>query len=161
MGKSRCVDAALSAVLLVLSASPAQAVRPTVDRRIAVLQALDKITARVSRMQVRVGEVASFGTLEMTVRACRSTRPDEAPENAAFLEIADEPPGEPQHSVFSGWMFSSSPALAALDHPVFDIWVIRCVDEYLREPEDFGFERGLPLPANPPVPVQRPAAARR
>ena len=161
IGKPWRLAAALSAALIVLAASPAQAVRPTVDRRIAVLQALDKITARVSRMQVQVGEGASFGTLEMTVRACRSTRPDETPENAVFLEIADEPPGEAQHQVFSGWMFSSSPALAALDHPVFDIWVIRCVDEYVREPENFGFERGLPLPANPPVPVQRPDVARR
>ena len=76
--------------------------------------------------------------------------------------MASEPAsGEAQHQVFSGWMFSSSPALAALDHPVFDIWVIRCVDEYVREPENFGFERGLPLPANPPVPVQRPDVARR
>lgn len=152
---------ALAAMSAMAAATPAQAVRPTVDRQIAVLQGLDKITARVSRMQVPVGDQASFGTLGIVVRACRSTRPEEAPENAAFLEIADTPPGEAEHDVFSGWMFSSSPAAAALDHPVFDIWVLRCVDELVAESEDFGEARQYRLPNDPPVPERPPAALRR
>jgi len=63
--------------------------------------------------------------------------------------------------VFSGWMFSSSPAVSALDHPVFDIWVLRCVDELLAEPENFGATEQYRLPNDPPVPVRPPAARRR
>lgn len=155
------IAGALLAAVLVLAAAPAHAVRPTVDRRIAVLQALDKVTARVSRMQVEVGDTASFGTLDIIVRACRSTRPEETPENAVFLEISDEPPGEAKHDIFSGWMFSSSPAVSALDHPVFDIWVLRCVDQFIAEPENFGEARQHQLPNDPPVPARPPAARRR
>ena len=153
--------AILVATMAFGTAGPAFAVRPTVDRQIAVLQGLDKVTAQVSRMQVQVGEASSFGTLDFMVRACRSTRPDEAPENAVFLEISDTPPGEARHNVFSGWMFSSSPAVSALDHPVFDIWVLRCVDQIIADPEDFGATRRYRLPNDPPVPDRPPAARRR
>ena len=157
----RRIAAAVAVALAMTAAAPALAVRPTADRQIAVLQGLDKITARVSRMQVQIGDATSFGTLDIVVRACRSTRPEEAPENAAFLEISDRPPGEPKHEVFSGWMFSSSPAASALDHPVFDIWVLRCVDELVAEPEDFGAARQYRLPNDPPVPERPPAARTR
>ena len=158
--KTRAV-AVLAVAMAIASSGPASAVRPTIDRQIAVLQGLDKVTAQVSRMQVQVGESSSFGTLDFVVRACRSTRPDETPENAVFLEISDTPPGEPRHSVYSGWMFSSSPAVSALDHPVFDIWVLRCVDQPIADPEDFGETRRYRLPNDPPVPEHPPAARRR
>lgn len=160
MGWRMPVSAALAAMMIVASGA-ATAARPTIDRQIAVLQGLDKVTARVSRMQVEVGQSTSFGTLDIVVRACRSTRPEEAPENAVFLEISDRPPGEAKHQVFSGWMFSSSPAVAALDHPVFDIWVLRCVDRRIAEPEDFGATLQYQLPNDPPLPVRPPAARRR
>ncbi len=155
------VAAILAAVAALAAAGPAEAVRPTIDRQIAVLQGLDKVTAQTSRMQVEVGQASSFGTLDFVVRACRSTRPDETPENAVFLEISDTPPGQPRHSVFSGWMFSSSPAVSALDHPVFDIWVLRCVDQIIADPEDFGETPRYRLPNDPPVPERPPAARRR
>ena len=68
----------------------------------------------------------TFGTLVITARTCRKRPPEEIPETTAFLEIIDDKPGEPQRLVFSGWMFDSSPALSALEHAVYDIWVIDC-----------------------------------
>ncbi len=161
MKRNSAVMAGLAVMIVLGSAGPAAAVRPTVDRQIAVLQGLDKVTAQVSRMQVEVGQASSFGTLDFVVRACRSTRPDETPENAVFIEIFDTPPGHARHNVFSGWMFSSSPAVSALDHPVFDIWVLRCVDQLIADPEDFGVSRRYRLPNDPPVPERRPEARRR
>ncbi len=161
MWRRRTAFAALAALVVVGAAAPASAARPTIDRAVAVLQGLDKITAKVSRLQVPVGDSVAFGTLEITVRACRSTGPDETPENAAFVEISDEPPGEDQHGVFSGWMFSSSPAVSALDHPVFDIWVVRCADRITGEPEDFGQVSRYRLPYAPPPPGRIPAALGR
>ncbi|MDP2697033.1 DUF2155 domain-containing protein [Thalassospira sp.] len=97
--------------------------------KIAQLQGLDKITARISTFTVPVGQSAQFGTLSITVDACFRTPPEERPESASFLEIVDTrlSDGESQ-SVFSGWMFASSPGLSALEHPVYDVWVKECLD---------------------------------
>jgi hypothetical protein len=92
----------------------------------AVLQGLDKTTARVSTVEAPVGGIARFGTLEIVARACHKKPPTEPPESAAFLEITDVRPDSPAIGVFSGWMFASSPALSALEHPVYDVWVIDC-----------------------------------
>lgn len=90
-----------------------------------VLGGLDKVAARVNTVSGKVGSSVKFGTLEIVARTCISRPPEETPENAAFLEIY-QLGGKDKPKVFSGWMFASSPALSALDHPVYDIWVLRC-----------------------------------
>jgi hypothetical protein len=95
--------------------------------KVAVLQGLDKVTARISTFEAPVGAITRFGTLQIGVRTCRKRPPEEPPETTAFLEIVDDRPGEPARLVFSGWMFASSPALSALEHPVYDVWVIDCM----------------------------------
>jgi len=92
----------------------------------AVLQGLDKVTARVVTLNVPVGDTLTFGSLRITVRTCRKASPVEPPESAAFLEIQEAHPDEAAEALFSGWMFASSPALSALEHPVYDVWVIDC-----------------------------------
>ena len=98
------------------------------DGRRATMQALDKITARISTLSAPVGEARQFGTLEVTIQRCAFHPPEEAPENAAYVVIRDlgyDPSVEPTE-VFSGWMFSSSPAISALEHPVYDITLLAC-----------------------------------
>ena len=97
-----------------------------VERTVAVLRALDKITARITEIEVPVGDMVTFGTLEVTVRYCRTRPPEEPPETFAYLEIMDKGRREVAEQVFSGWMLASSPALHALEHPVYDVWVINC-----------------------------------
>ncbi len=92
----------------------------------AVLGALDKVTARVQTIEAPVGKPVRFGTLEIIARACKKHRPEESPESAAFLDIWDLKPGLPAQSLFRGWMFSSSPAVSAMEHPIYDIWVLDC-----------------------------------
>jgi hypothetical protein len=92
----------------------------------AVMQGLDKITARISRFEAPVGKPVTFGTLSITVRDCEKSAPEARPENAAFVEIAENRPGEEKRRLFSGWMFSSSPALSALEHPVYDVNLLEC-----------------------------------
>ena len=98
------------------------------DGRVATMQALDKITARISTLSTPVGEARQFGTLEVTVRRCAFHPPEETPENAAFVIIRDlgYDPSVAPAEVFSGWMFSSSPAISALEHPVYDITLLSC-----------------------------------
>jgi len=100
---------------------------------IAVLRTLDKVTARVATIEVPVGEATTVGSLAITVRACDKRPPEETPESAAFLEIVENRPNEAPQPRFTGWMFASSPALNALEHPVYDVWVIDCVNEATTE----------------------------
>jgi hypothetical protein len=95
----------------------------------ALLQGLDKVTARVSTFEAPRDEPVVFGTLEVVVRTCSKAPPEETPESTAFLEIYNVPPGEEAVRVFSGWMFASSPALSAMEHPVYDIWVVDCIND--------------------------------
>lgn len=93
---------------------------------VVVLQGLDKITARTSTFEVEVDSTVTFGSLQITPRHCEKTPPEEPPERKVFLEIDDVRPDRPSERVFTGWMFSSSPALNALEHPVYDVWVLDC-----------------------------------
>ncbi len=109
-------------------APPAQPAPPPAPKPItaAVLQGLDKITARVTPIKVPIGQTVRFGTLEIQVRACNKRPPEEPPESAAYVEIQERKPGEQPARVFAGWMFASSPALSALEHAVYDVWVTDC-----------------------------------
>lgn len=93
----------------------------------AMLQGLDKITGRVSTFAAPIGKPVRFGTLQITAQSCVKHPPEEEPEASAFLKIEDLRTGQSAPvSVFSGWMFASSPALNALEHPVYDVWMLDC-----------------------------------
>ena len=96
-----------------------------------VLRALDKVTATTEDFTVKVGDTLHYGSLNIKVQHCEKKPPEETPETYAFLQITDArldgKGGETEAAkLFSGWMFASSPALSALDHPVYDIWVLDC-----------------------------------
>ncbi len=117
--------------------------RPTIEHGVAVLQGLDKVTARIDVLEVPLGEEVRFGSLAIRARACYETPPTEPPESAAFLEIDTIAPSTSEadttrETAFTGWMFASTPGISALEHPVYDVWVIDC-----REPES------APLIINP------------
>lgn len=90
------------------------------------LGGLDKVTARVTQIDVPVGGTARFGALEIRVLRCLKRPPEEPPESAAFMVIRDSGPDDKAAEIFEGWMFASSPSLSALEHPVYDVWVIEC-----------------------------------
>lgn len=100
---------------------------------VAKLQGLNKVTARISELEAPVGTSLRFGNLEIIVKRCWPAPANERPENAAMLEIIDRKPGEAPEVVFNGWMFSSSPSLAGLEHPVYDIVVLQCERRKLGE----------------------------
>ena len=93
---------------------------------IAVLQGLDKVTARTSTFDSPIGTFVEFGTLKIIARKCEKRPPEETPESAVFLDISEIRPSEPPSNIYRGWMFASSPALAAMEHPVYDVWVLDC-----------------------------------
>ncbi len=126
---ARCsvMIAGASALLVATLVTPAPADQSDmITEPVAVLQGLDKITARVSEIDAPVGKPVKFGTLQITVRDCKKNPPEDRPEDAAFLEIDEVRPGEVNLRKFSGWMFAQSPALSSLEHPVYDVILLDC-----------------------------------
>jgi len=91
-----------------------------------LLRGLDKITGRPTNIIAPIGKPVQFATLTITARFCYSTPPSETPETAAFVQIEDHRPDQTAQRVFSGWMYGSSPGLNAVEHPLYDVWVISC-----------------------------------
>jgi hypothetical protein len=115
----------------------------------AVLRALDKITGRTTDIDAPAGVPVRYGSLIITAQFCYTVPPEEPPETTAFLQIDESKPGQPVTRLFSGWMFASTPALNALEHPTYDVWVITCKTE---EPAKAAAEAApKAVPAAPPV----------
>ena len=115
--------------------APAAPPTDMLQGNVAVLQGLDKTTARVSKFDAPVDKPVKFGRLIITVRACYKRPPEDPPETTAFLQIDETQPGAPGTAsgtpapatrVFSGWMFASSPAISALEDPIYDVNVLDC-----------------------------------
>ena len=99
----------------------------------AILQAVDKITAESMRFEAPVGQPVRYKNLIFTVRSCEATAPDEIERDAiAHIEVDFQPPAPPGRtpapakSVYRGWMFAASPSISPLEHPVYDAWLIAC-----------------------------------
>lgn len=134
--------AALALGLALTVPAAAWADGPVRPHLVAMLQGLDKITARTTTLRLPMGEPVAYGTLRITARACLTTPPTEPPESAVFLEILVVGEGADTKAPFTGWMFASSPSLSALEHPVYDVWPIECAE---------------PLEPDPPPPPPPPA----
>jgi hypothetical protein len=118
---NRSLPAAALAAVFAAPAFAAMLPQPT-----AILQGLDQVAAKVSQIEAPVGSSVTFGTLSILVRDCETAPPDAPPDNAGFVQIYETPPGEKTKRLFSGWMFSSSPALSGLEHPVYDVTLLGC-----------------------------------
>jgi len=92
----------------------------------ALLRGLDKVNASIADIQVRDGGSATYERLTVQLGECRYPAGDPAGDAYAFLTISDTASGK---ELFSGWMLASSPALNSLEHPRYDIWVLRCTTD--------------------------------
>ena len=91
-----------------------------------VIQVLDKVTARISTMEIRVGEKGKYDSIEIEIFDCKKRSPEEVPEDFVLLRIMDEKSPNDFERIFQGWMLSSSPTLAPFEHPTYDLWVKDC-----------------------------------
>ncbi len=89
----------------------------------AILRTLDKMEGTTRDIELRSGETATLNRMDITLHECRYPADDPAGEAYAFLEIRDR---EERETAFEGWMLATSPALNPLDHPRYDVWVLRC-----------------------------------
>ena len=127
--------------LSLIAASSLSARAANIPGSAIVLRALDKVTATTQDYTVKVGDTLKYGSLSIDAVHCEKRPPEELPETFAFLKIQDaklDGTGKETNeaeTVFSGWMFASRPALSALDHGVYDVWVIGCKTPEVKLPE--------------------------
>lgn len=114
------------AIAVLIASAPAHAQR--IENGRAVFAALDKVTARISKLEAKLGETVRFGALKVTPRACYSRPPTEPPKTSTFVEIDEILLDGKESRIFSGWMFAESPGLNAVEHPVFDVWLTDCAE---------------------------------
>ncbi len=99
-----------------------------IDKNTAQMQAMDKITGRVSVINVPVNGEVKFGSLSIVVRSCKTRPVEETPDNFAFVDVTDTTLQGEEINIFKGWMISSSPATHAVEHPIYDAWLLKCYD---------------------------------
>jgi len=97
---------------------------------VGTFQGLDKITARIKTFEIKVGVPKRFGILDINLQKCVYSKPLDEPESIAYIKVLDESDKysvtKYKSPIFEGWIFASSPALNALEHPVYDVSLISC-----------------------------------
>jgi hypothetical protein len=114
----------LLAVTGVLGAQAARADK--LQNPIAVFAALDKLTGRISHLEIPLNQTVQFGALKVTPRVCDTRPPTEPPHTSSFVEVDEIKLAGEVERIFTGWMFAESPGLHAVEHPVFDVWLTSC-----------------------------------
>jgi hypothetical protein len=114
----------MAAIMAVATAGYAQAAR--IENRVAVFSGIDKITGRITQFDVYIGETVQFGALQVTPRVCYTRDETEAPKTTTFVEVDEITLDRTIRRIFTGWMFADSPALNAVEHAVYDVWLDNC-----------------------------------
>jgi len=124
------------ALFLAAAALATPAMAETISNPIAAFSGLDKITGRITNFDVYINETVQFGALQLTPRVCYTRPPTETQRTSVFLEVDQVSLKGGTQRVFTGWMFADSPALNAIDHPVYDIWLVDCRQQSDTQPPD-------------------------
>ncbi len=114
---------------LIMSCLVALPVKATeIPTNAALMQAMDKVTGRVNKITIPVNSKVSFGDFSLVLRACKKRPAEETPENFAFVDVTDKSFGSEEYNIFRGWLLSSTPGINAIEHPIYDMWLLECVD---------------------------------
>ena len=91
------------------------------------IKILDKISSKNSSVKLKNGEEIKFKDLSIKSIKCKNSEFDDNPEITAYIQVKDlTDENNNEVFVFNGWMFSSSPSITPFDHPVYDVWLIKC-----------------------------------
>ena len=97
------------------------------DINIVEIKILDKVSSKTSQLKLKIGEEKTFENLIIKVFKCKNSEFDDNPEVTAYMQVQDITlNNNDKVFVFNGWTFSSSPSISLFDHPVYDIWLIKC-----------------------------------
>src|SRR5512145_3566745 len=128
--EARLRQARIALPLLLLAGIGAFGTTPAsaelIKNPIAVFAALDKVTGRISHLEIPINQTVQFGALKVTPRVCNTRPPTEPPHTSSFVEVDEIKLNGEVERIFTGWMFADSPGLHAVEHPVFDVWLTNC-----------------------------------
>jgi len=145
----------LRAVVFAISAlAVAHASAAPINNPVAEFTGLDKITGRTITFDVNIDETVQFGALQVTPRVCHTRPPTEPAQTTAFVEVDEITLANKIQRLFTGWMFAASPGLHAIEHPVYDVWLIDCKLQMGPAPE-----AQVPAPAEPGAELPSPDVA--
>jgi hypothetical protein len=150
---------ALAVIAMAASLAPQLALADKIQNPIAVFAALDKVTGRISHLEIPINQTVAFGALKVTPRVCDSRAPTEPPHTSSFVEVDEVKLNGEVQRIFTGWMFAESPGLHAVEHPVFDVWLTSCKTPSAEAPAESNENAAAPeSPAVAPE-AAAPAAA--
>ena len=91
------------------------------------IKILDKVSSKNYKVKISIGEEKVFKNISIKPLKCKNSEFDDNPEIIAYLQVKDlKDTDNDEVFVFNGWTFSSSPSINTFDHPVYDIWLIKC-----------------------------------
>ena len=97
------------------------------DLNLVEVKILDKVSSKTSQLSLNMGEETKFENLVIKILKCKNSEFDDNPEVTAYMQVQDITlKNNDKVFVFNGWTFSSSPSITLFDHPVYDIWLIKC-----------------------------------
>ncbi|WP_440648983.1 DUF2155 domain-containing protein [Candidatus Pelagibacter sp. HIMB1521] len=91
------------------------------------IKILDKISSKNTSLKLKNGQLLKFKDLSIQSLKCKNSEFDDNPEITAYIQVRDlSNQNNDEVFVFNGWMFSSSPSITPFDHPIYDVWLIKC-----------------------------------
>ena len=91
------------------------------------IKVLDKVSSKNYKLNIKIGEEKIFKNISIKPLKCKNSEFDDNPEITAYIQVKDlSNKNKDDVFVFNGWMFSSSPSITPFDHPVYDIWLVKC-----------------------------------
>lgn len=97
-----------------------------IEGNTVIIKILDKITAKVQTLNIKVNENIKFESLNIEIHACYLNPPEEIPEDFVLIKVIDEINILKKIQIYQGWMISSSPATTPFEHPIYDLWLDEC-----------------------------------
>ena len=127
LGKNNFLIIFLSLVLFFSIAKSEINTKNKNEEKFVEIKILDKVSSKNSKLEIQIGKETKFKNLLIKVLKCKNSEFDDSPEVTAYLQVKDvSDQSNDEVFVFNGWTFSSSPSVRPFDHPVYDIWLIKC-----------------------------------
>ena len=99
----------------------------SIDEKFVEIKILDKVSSKNSKLEIEIGKPKKFKNLLIKALKCKNSEFDDNPEITAYLQVRDlADKNNNEVFIFNDWMFSSSPSISLFDHPIYDIWLIKC-----------------------------------
>ena len=127
LGKNNFSLILLSFCFLLICAESERKVQANEVEKFVEIKILDKVSSKNNKLEIEIGKEKKFKNLLIKALKCKNSEFDDNPEITAYLHVKDtSDKSNDEVFVFNGWTFSSSPSLKPFDHPVYDIWLIKC-----------------------------------